>query len=99
MATSSYRMAHLNKQYDGSGIATASFLLWFTSTNLEERGRQELGAGVELPHVLRSAKTRDRFLAASITVGSCRARTYNLRGKGLTFLPLNHRVSWGGPPS
>ena len=39
-------------------------------------------------------KTRDRFLAASITVGTCRARTYNLRGKGLTSHPLDHRVSW-----
>ena len=37
-------------------------------------------------------KTRERFLAASLTEGSCRARTCNLRGKGLAFHPLDHRV-------
>ena len=35
---------------------------------------------------LSGAKTaRERFLAASLTVGTCRVRTCNLRGKGLAF--------------
>ena len=37
-------------------------------------------------------KTRERFLAASLTEGTCRARACNLRGKGLALHPLDHRV-------
>ena len=37
-------------------------------------------------------KTRERFLAASLTEGTCRARACNLRGKGLALRPLDHRV-------
>ncbi len=36
-------------------------------------------------------KTRERFLAASLTEGTCRARACNLRGKGLALRPLDHR--------
>ena len=69
------------------------------ATNLERTGMGiGMGKGGSQPGLngrvggREGKKTRERFLAASLTEGSCRARTCNLRGKGLAFHPLDHRV-------